>query len=104
VTSEAPPCGGFDGEIIAPAQLRADAELRACPAGIHTICSVSCRRDFPAMGNFATDMRGGAGYSMGGPQINGQRKDTNFMTLDGVSNTRKPGRRPGEQHPGRGFY
>jgi len=38
-------------------------------------------------GNFATDFRGGS-YSMGGLQINGQRKDTNFVTLDGVSNTR----------------
>jgi hypothetical protein len=38
-------------------------------------------------GNFATDFRGGS-YSMGGLQINGQRKDTNFVTLDGVNNSR----------------
>ncbi|MBI3470911.1 MAG: carboxypeptidase regulatory-like domain-containing protein [Candidatus Solibacter usitatus] len=38
-------------------------------------------------GNFATDFRGGS-YSMGGLQINGQRKDTNFQTLDGVNNSR----------------
>lgn len=38
-------------------------------------------------GNFATDFRGGS-YSMGGLQINGQRKDTNFMTVDGINNSR----------------
>jgi hypothetical protein len=38
-------------------------------------------------GNFSTDFRGGS-YSMGGMQINGQRKDTNFVTVDGVSNNR----------------
>ena len=38
-------------------------------------------------GNFSTDFRGGS-YSMGGMQVNGQRKDTNFVTVDGVSNTR----------------
>ena len=38
-------------------------------------------------GNFTTDFRGGS-YSMGGLQVNGQKKDTNFQTLDGISNTR----------------
>ncbi|MCX6624356.1 MAG: carboxypeptidase-like regulatory domain-containing protein [Acidobacteria bacterium] len=38
-------------------------------------------------GNFSTDFRGGS-YSMGGMQVNGQRKDTNFISVDGVSNTR----------------
>ncbi len=37
-------------------------------------------------GNFSTDFRGFS-YSMGGLQINGQRKDTNFVTVDGISNT-----------------
>ena len=38
-------------------------------------------------GNFMTDFRGGS-YSMGGLQINGQRKDTNFITVDGINNGR----------------
>ncbi|MBI4892542.1 MAG: TonB-dependent receptor [Acidobacteria bacterium] len=38
-------------------------------------------------GNFMTDFRGGS-YSMGGLQINGQRKDTNFISVDGVNNGR----------------
>ncbi len=38
-------------------------------------------------GNFMTDFRGGS-YSMGGLQINGQRKDTNFIAVDGVNNGR----------------
>jgi len=38
-------------------------------------------------GNFLSDFRA-TSYSMGGLQINGQRKDTNFMTLDGVNNSR----------------
>ena len=37
-------------------------------------------------GNFSTDFRG-LSFSMGGLQINGQRKDTNFITVDGISNT-----------------
>ncbi|MBI5086463.1 MAG: carboxypeptidase regulatory-like domain-containing protein [Acidobacteria bacterium] len=37
-------------------------------------------------GNFSTDFRGFS-FSMGGLQINGQRKDTNFITVDGISNT-----------------
>ncbi|MBL0158934.1 MAG: hypothetical protein IPP47_17770 [Bryobacterales bacterium] len=37
-------------------------------------------------GNFSTDFRG-TSFSMGGLQINGQRKDTNFITVDGISNT-----------------
>ena len=36
-------------------------------------------------GNFSTDFRG-TSFSMGGLQINGQRKDTNFITVDGISN------------------
>jgi hypothetical protein len=38
-------------------------------------------------GNFMTDFRGGS-YSMGGVQINGQRKDTNFIAVDGINNGR----------------
>lgn len=38
-------------------------------------------------GNFMTDFRGGS-YSMGGVQINGQRKDMNFIAVDGVNNGR----------------
>ncbi len=38
-------------------------------------------------GNFMTDFRGGS-YSMGGIQINGQRKDTNFISVDGINNGR----------------
>lgn len=38
-------------------------------------------------GNFMTDFRGGS-YSMGGIQVNGQRKDTNFISVDGVNNGR----------------
>lgn len=38
-------------------------------------------------GNFMTDFRGGS-YSMGGLQINGQRKDMNFISVDGVNNGR----------------
>lgn len=38
-------------------------------------------------GNFMTDFRGGS-YSMGGLQINGQRKDTNFIAVDGINNGR----------------
>jgi len=38
-------------------------------------------------GNFMTDFRGGS-YSMGGLQINGQRKDTNFISVDGINNGR----------------
>lgn len=38
-------------------------------------------------GNFMTDFRGGS-YSMGGLQINGQRKDMNFITVDGINNGR----------------
>lgn len=38
-------------------------------------------------GNFMTDFRGGS-YSMGGLQINGQRKDMNFIAVDGVNNGR----------------
>ena len=36
-------------------------------------------------GNFSTDFRGSS-FSMGGMQVNGQRKDTNFVSIDGVSN------------------
>jgi len=38
-------------------------------------------------GNFMTDFRGGS-YSMGGLQINGQRKDMNFIAVDGINNGR----------------
>lgn len=38
-------------------------------------------------GNFQSDFRGGS-FSMGGLQINGQRKDTNFIAVDGVNNGR----------------
>ncbi|MEK7409217.1 MAG: carboxypeptidase regulatory-like domain-containing protein [Acidobacteriota bacterium] len=38
-------------------------------------------------GNFLSDFRGSS-YSMGGLQINGQKKDTNFVTLDGINNSR----------------
>lgn len=38
-------------------------------------------------GNFTTDFRGNS-YSMGGLMINGGKKDMNFVTLDGVSNSR----------------
>lgn len=38
-------------------------------------------------GNFTTDFRGSS-YSMGALMINGNRKDTNFVTLDGVNNGR----------------
>lgn len=38
-------------------------------------------------GNFMTDFRGGS-YSMGGLQVNGQRKDTNFIAVDGINNGR----------------
>ncbi|MFN7939441.1 MAG: TonB-dependent receptor [Bryobacteraceae bacterium] len=38
-------------------------------------------------GNFMTDFRGGS-YSMGGVQINGQRKDMNFIAVDGINNGR----------------
>lgn len=38
-------------------------------------------------GNFMTDFRGGS-YSMGGLQINGQRKDMNFISVDGINNGR----------------
>ncbi|MBI5282724.1 MAG: TonB-dependent receptor [Candidatus Solibacter usitatus] len=38
-------------------------------------------------GNFMTDFRGGS-FSMGGLQINGQRKDMNFITVDGINNGR----------------
>lgn len=38
-------------------------------------------------GNFMTDFRGGS-YSMGGLQINGQRKDMNFIAIDGINNGR----------------
>ena len=38
-------------------------------------------------GNFMTDFRG-TSYSMGGVQINGQRKDMNFIAVDGINNGR----------------
>jgi len=38
-------------------------------------------------GNFMTDFRG-TSYSMGGLQINGQRKDMNFIAVDGINNGR----------------
>lgn len=38
-------------------------------------------------GNFATDARS-TSYSMGGLMVNGNRKDTNYVTLDGVNNGR----------------
>ncbi len=38
-------------------------------------------------GNFTTDFRA-TSYSMGGLMVNGNRKDTNFVTLDGVNNGR----------------
>ncbi|MGH9664697.1 MAG: hypothetical protein ACRD9L_09765, partial [Bryobacteraceae bacterium] len=38
-------------------------------------------------GNFTTDFRA-TSYSIGALMINGNRKDTNFVTLDGVSNSR----------------
>ena len=38
-------------------------------------------------GNFTTDFRGSS-YSMGALMINGNRKDTNFVTLDGINNGR----------------
>jgi hypothetical protein len=38
-------------------------------------------------GNFTTDFRGNS-YSMGGLMIGGNRKDTNFVTLDGINNSR----------------
>ncbi len=38
-------------------------------------------------GNFMTDFRG-TSYSMGGIQINGQRKDMNFISVDGINNGR----------------
>lgn len=38
-------------------------------------------------GNSMTDFRGGS-YSMGGLQVNGQRKDTNFIAVDGINNGR----------------
>ncbi len=38
-------------------------------------------------GNFTTDFRA-TSYSMGGMMVNGGRKDSNFVTLDGVNNGR----------------
>ncbi len=38
-------------------------------------------------GNSMTDFRGGS-FSMGGLQVNGQRKDTNFIAVDGINNGR----------------
>ncbi len=38
-------------------------------------------------GQFLGDFRGFS-FSMGGIQINGQRKDTNFVTIDGINNSR----------------
>lgn len=38
-------------------------------------------------GQFLGDFRGFS-YSMGGIQINGQKKDTNFVTIDGINNSR----------------
>ncbi len=86
VTSEAPPVEVSNGEVsrlLSSTQMQNYALPGRNPYYMLGILPGVVSR----YGNFATDMRGGS-YSMGGLQINGQRKDTNFMTLDGVSNTR----------------
>ena len=86
VTSEAPTVESSNGEVsrlLSSTQMQNYALPGRNPYYMLGILPGVVSR----YGNFATDMRGGS-YSMGGLQINGQRKDTNFMTLDGVSNTR----------------
>ncbi|MCE5308799.1 MAG: carboxypeptidase-like regulatory domain-containing protein [Acidobacteriales bacterium] len=86
VTGEAPPVEVSNGEVsrlLSSTQMQNYALPGRNPYYMLGILPGVVSR----YGNFATDMRGGS-YSMGGLQINGQRKDTNFMTLDGVSNTR----------------
>ncbi|MFB3827295.1 MAG: carboxypeptidase regulatory-like domain-containing protein [Bryobacteraceae bacterium] len=86
VVSEAPPVETSNGEVsrlLTSTQMQNYALPGRNPYYMLGILPGVVSR----YGNFATDSRGGS-YSMGGLQINGQRKDTNFMTLDGVSNTR----------------
>jgi hypothetical protein len=86
VTSEAPPVETANGEItrtIGQAQLQNFALPGRNPFYMLGIMPGVVSR----YGNFMTDFRGGS-YSMGGLQINGQRKDMNFIAVDGVNNGR----------------
>ncbi len=86
VTSEAPAVETANGEItrtISQKQLQDFALPGRNPFYMLGIMPGVVSR----YGNFMTDFRGGS-YSMGGLQINGQRKDMNFIAVDGVNNGR----------------
>lgn len=86
VTAEAPPVEVSHGEIsrlITGTQMQNFALAGRNPYYMLGIVPGVVSR----YGNFLSDFRA-TSYSMGGLQINGQRKDTNFMTVDGVNNSR----------------
>jgi hypothetical protein len=86
VTAEAPPIETSHGEV---ARLITGKQLQNYAlAGRNPFYSLGILPGIVSRyGNFLSDFRA-TSYSMGGLQINGQRKDTNFMTLDGVNNSR----------------
>lgn len=86
VTAEAPQIEVSNGEIgrqISEQQLQSFALAGRNPYYMLGILPGVVSR----YGNFSTDFRA-TSYSMGGLQINGQKKDSNFITLDGVNNAR----------------
>lgn len=86
VVAEAPPVETSNGEV---ARLITGTQLQNFAlAGRNPFYSLGILPGIVSRyGNFLSDFRA-TSYSMGGLQINGQRKDTNFMTLDGVNNSR----------------
>lgn len=86
VTADAPPVETANGEIartVTEKQLQNFALPGRNPFYMLGIMPGVISR----YGNFMTDFRGGS-YAMGGVQINGQRKDMNFISVDGINNGR----------------
>lgn len=85
VTAEAPPIETANGEVSRLVTMQQLQDFALPGRNSYYMLGI-----MPGIvsryGNFSTDFRGGS-FSMGGLQINGQRKDTNFVTIDGVSNT-----------------
>lgn len=86
VVSEAPPVETSSGDVsrlVTMSQLQNYALPGRNPYYMMGIMPGVVSR----YGNFTTDFRGSS-YSMGGLMIEGNRKDTNFVTLDGINNGR----------------
>jgi hypothetical protein len=86
VTSEAPPVETGNGEISR--MLSGAAVRNVALAGRNPYLMLGLLPGVAARDGYFLGQNRSISFSTGGLQVNGQRKDTNFLTFDGVSNTR----------------